>query len=188
LALLKWQLSDDNYLVPQSYSEGMRLDAETQQIVGADIDKDYLSFYSEVSVKESFQVGFGELCYIHDQFIRPINDIMRNKKRPQPIAIQRLRSALPPMAFSTYFPKFAAENATFFDYFLPDIGNCPVHDKCRVMPIAKPYNSTPNGLRQLERFKFDAGLDLTPLVFQAETAYYTFNNDLRNYEYCSPYV
>ena len=135
------------------------------------------------------QVGFGDLCYIHDQLIRPINDIMHKIERDQPIAIKALMETLPKKTFDRYFPKFAAETATPFDHFFPDIGYCSLEKtECPPIPIALRYNSTANGLRQLERFRFDGGLDVTPLTFQAETLYYSFMNELRANGYCSPYI
>lgn len=137
----------------------------------------------------TLQVGFGDLCYIHDQFIRPINDMVHKIDREYPVAVKILLESLPLLSFGKYFPKFATKTATFFDHFFPDVGHCPLSKtECRPIPFALTYNSTANGLRQLERFRFDGGLDVTPVTLRAETLYYTFMEELRQSKYCSPYV
>ncbi len=192
-ALLKWQLSDDNNLVPRSYSFGLRLDWDTKHIYTTDIENDFLTYYKNTSIKETFQVGFGDLCYIHDQFIKPINEIMRKEERSQglPEAVHRLKSALPDRLFKRYFPKFVLKpnKVTFFDYILRDVGNCnPVEPNCRDMPVAQKFTSTPAGLRQWQRFIYEANYNVTPLVTEAENIYYEFMSYLKKYNYCSPYA
>jgi hypothetical protein len=135
-------------------------------------------------------VGFGEMCYIHDQLIKPINDIVRNRRPELPDVVLVLRKSLPYKIFAKYFPKFASNSATFFDYFLPDVG-IDYNNYCKIcdeIPVALKFNSTPNGKRQLDRFRYDADTDITHEVYEAENQYYRFITDLRYFDYCSPYI
>jgi hypothetical protein len=61
LVFLKWQLSDDTHLVPQSYSGNNRMipnrrTPATGRIVISNIETDVLAYYNNVRVKEAFQV------------------------------------------------------------------------------------------------------------------------------------
>jgi hypothetical protein len=166
---------------------------DKKNIYTTDIENDFLTYYKNTTIRETFQVGFGDLCYIHDQFIKPINEIMRNdeKSRPLPEAIHRLKLSLPDRLFKLYFPKFALKpnKVTFFDYILRDVGNCnPVKPNCRDMPIARKFTSTPAGLRQWKRFMYESRYNVTPLAIEAENIYYEFMFLLKKYKYCSPYA
>jgi len=183
----KWQLSDDQNLVPQTYNNSYKYDPDLDQILPANIESDYLTYYKDIRVKETFQIGFGELCYIPDQMIKPINDMIKNKRAKLPIAAQRLVNSLPNDLLAKYFPKFAANNANFFDHLFPDVGNCPLN-RCEPMPIALSYNSTANGRRVLANFRDDVNTDETGDIYRSENSYYKFMNDLNNNHYCSPYV
>lgn len=187
-AILKWQLSNDQNLVPHSFNEGSKYNWRTEEISRADIERDFFTYYSSIRVKESFQIGFGEMCYIHDQLIKPINDIIHNRRSELPNVVNGLKKSLPYKLFAKYYPKFASNSATFFDYFLPDVRISYKNSNCGEIPIALAYNSTPNGRRQLYKFKSDAYIDVTPDVFEAEDEYYSFMKDLRSYQYCSPYL
>jgi hypothetical protein len=171
----------------------LRLDWDTKYIDTTDIENDFLTYYNNTTIRETFQVGFGDLCYIHDQFIKPINEIVRNEERSRklPEAVRRLKSSLPHLLFQRYFPKFALKpnRVTFFDYILKDVGDCnPVKPNCRDMPVAPKFTSTPAGLRQWERFMYEAKFNITPLVITAENIYYEFMFYLKKYNYCSPYA
>jgi hypothetical protein len=114
--MFKWQLLHDEHLVSRSFNLGIKLVDETQKVVMSNIDTDYLTYFKNISVREAFQIGFGDQCYIYDQLIDPINKMLRNEKIPEPKVIQRLRFSLPPLAFAKFFPKSALypENITFF--------------------------------------------------------------------------
>ncbi len=187
--MFKWQLSQDEHLVPRSFNLGIKLDDETQKIVMSNIDTDYLTYFKNISVREAFQIGFGDQCYIYDQLIGPINKMLRNEKIPEPEAIQRLRFSLPPLAFAKFFPKSALypENVTFFDYFLPDVGDCNPEPDCKLMPVALKFLDTDNGRRQYKVFVEAANFDITRFAKPAEDHYYEFIYYLNKY-YCSPYV
>ncbi len=92
----KYHLSRDELLVPNTYNMDFRLINKTQQIVLTDIEKDTLTYYENITVKETFQLGYGELCFIHDQ-------MLRNEKPSEPLAVQRLRYQLPPSIFAKIF-------------------------------------------------------------------------------------
>ncbi len=103
----KYHLSRDDLLVPESYSLGIKLINETKKIVISDIDKYNLTYFENIPVREAFQLGYGDLCYIFDQMIRPINQMLKNEKPPEPVALQRLKTQLPPDILTKYYPKFA---------------------------------------------------------------------------------
>ena len=192
-AILKWQLADDNNLVPSAYSQGSKFDWKTDSVLGADLQNDYLTYYEDVRVKEVFQVGYGELCYIQDQLVRPILDIISNKKPKIPKTVIHLKKSLPDKAFKRYFPKFAANTATPFDYLLPDVGKSFKLKKkylkgCKDLPVALGYESTPNGRKFLKVMATEANIDVTPDVLYAEQQYFKFMKTLKRYRYCSPYV
>lgn len=192
-SLLKWQLTDDKNLVPNSYDLGIKLDWDTQKVLISDIENDVFTYYTNITVKESFQVGFGELCYIHDQLIKPINQIIKNEKRKLPKAVQRLKSSLPKKLFKRYFPKFALfpNRVTFFDHVLPEVGDCnptKPNGLCNHMPLAQRFTSTENGRRVWDDFIHLANFNVTPHVLAAEDTYFDFMNHLNKYHYCSPYV
>jgi hypothetical protein len=181
---LKWQLSRSEFLVPISYT-GLRLDSNTKRWKSANIHTDYLTYFDKTLVKEVFQVGFGDLCWVLDQLIKPINQLINNEKTELPIAVNRLPKS------RIYFPKFYSGDLTFFDYNLPNVGNCNRHSLrklCKSMPLTQPFTSTANGRRQLFRFKFDENLDLSYTVLLGENIYYNFMIDMLNAQYCSPYI
>jgi hypothetical protein len=186
--MLKWQLSRDDYLVPRSYNLGIRLDEDTQEIVGSDIS-DNLTYYKNIPVADTFLVGYGDQCYIYDQLVRPINQLMNKETIPEPEAIRRLRNSLPTQIFAKYYPRFhfSNESESIFDSILPDVGHCNPKPVCKPMPIAPKFTDTDNGRRQYKAFIEDANFDITQFVVPAEEYYYQFMDDL-NKVYCSPYV
>ncbi|CAG2108021.1 unnamed protein product [Medioppia subpectinata] len=189
-AILKWQLADDQNLLPISYNQGMKHDWQRDEITSADIENDYLTYYEKARIKEIFQIGFGDMCYIHDQLVQPILDIVAKKRPKLPKMARNLRKMLPNDVYENYFPKFAAKTATFFDYFLPVVHNGVHKPKgyCNELPIALSYNSTPNGRRLLGQLQTLAGIDVTPEALNAEQQYYEFIDDMNKYRYCSPYL
>ena len=145
----------------------------------------------DVTVKEMFQVGYGELCYIHDQLVRPILNIMSNKPTKVPKSVTNLQKALQEKVFEFYFPKMLQKTATPFDYILPDVPKSSKHHYlkgCKDIPVALHYASTSNGRRLLEAMATKANIDITPNVLAAEQQYYEFMKALKRYRYCSPYV
>jgi tyrosinase len=188
---LKYHLRRDILLVPESYSLGYKLIDETHEIVKCDIDNDNLTYFENISVKEAFQVGFGDLCYIYDQMIRPINQMLKNEKPPEPVALKRLKTQLPPNILAKYFPKFAQtpNDLTFFDYIFDNVGNCNPGrpPNCRSMPIAIGFNDTANGRRQWKAFQGDANMDVTQFLKRYQDFYYEMMKDL-NENYCSVYA
>ena len=189
---LKWQLQRNNNLVPKTYNLGNKLDLDSQNISASNLESDHLTYFENVTVKEVFQIGYGDMCYIYDQMIKPINDIIKNKKHELPEYVHRMRSTLTDEKFSYYFPKFAlhADEVTYFDYVLPDVGKCnaiQTNGFCSKIPVAQKFTETENGLRQWLRFVKD-GFDLTPNIVIAENLYEQFIKDLIHNNYCSPYI
>jgi hypothetical protein len=206
----RFQLSEDEFLVPITYNFGVRLIDETQDIVIANIDSDNLTYYTDIPVKETFQMGYGDLCFIPDFLVRPINQLLNNQTPAEPLAIQRLKEELDPLVLARYFPLFALEQYSFFNYYFEDVGDCNPKPQiinnltntlsciinplacitdppsCRNIPAALKFNDTPQGRRQLNAFETDENFDVTPFLYPAEGYYY--NLDSINPSYCSPYA
>ncbi len=160
---IKWWLK----FSPQSFNHSTSYDWKTQEISRANIQNDVLSYYSNVKVKESFEVGFGEMYYIRDQLIKPINDIIRNRRPELPDVVLELRKSLPYEIFAKYFPEFASNSATFFDYFLPNVG-IDYNNYCKIcdeIPVALKFNLTLIGRIQLNRLWYDADTHITHEVY-----------------------
>ena len=188
LSLWKWQLMNDRNLVPENYNLGVKYNFQLMRSEIADINRDILPVF-DVPIKESFQLGYGELCYVYDQLIKPINQLIKGKYSPLPVAAKRLRAVLPKKLFDVYYPKFALypNKVTIFDHLMPDIpDHCNV--ACRSTPVAHNFKDTPEGLRVLDHYKNDLGLDLTPSVTEWENSYLRLMGFVNQYQYCSPYV
>jgi hypothetical protein len=146
-----------------------------------------LTYYSNVPVIETFQVGFGDLCWVHDQHIKPINSLIKNEEIEVPIAIKRLPQTL----LRNFYLKLLSGNFTFLHYNFPEVGDCnrnSLRERCRRMPLMQSFLSTANGRRQLSHFQFDAGFDISPAVLFSETVYYDFMYEMSKSNYCSPYA
>ena len=186
---LKWQLKDDRNLLPDDYDFGIRYDFNLKRTVVADINRDTLPGFPGVSVKEAFQLGYGEVCSVYDQVIKPINQLMERHYSPIPRAAKRLKDALPKKLFELYYPKFALypHKVTDLDHLMTEI---PDHCNavCRPTPVAYNYEDTPEGLRAWNRFKNDLGMDMTKVLTEIEKSYLRFMGFINGYQYCSPYV
>ncbi len=184
---LKWQLNDPKHLVPQTYNLGIKIDTLSRLISKSNVESDYLNYYNQTTIAETFQVGFGDLCWIPDQFVLPIIRMINNEKIETPIAIQRF----PKMFYPRFFPKILSGNYTFFDYLLPDVPDCNngSSEKCKQMPLMSPFLATANGRRQMRHFLLDNGIDTSSSALMSESSYYEFMARLsRASTYCSPYV
>jgi len=185
--LFKWQFSRRENLVPQSYSIGLKIDPDTNKISKPNLEKDYLSYYNNISIIETFQIGFGDLCWVHDQHIKPINRLIKNEKSEVPTAIKRI----PPLMMKRFYPKFYSGNYTVFSYTLPEVGDCnrdSQRQRCKSMPVLQPFLYTANGRRQMRSFLLDAHVDSATVATYSESAYYDFMADMLKHQYCSPYV
>ncbi len=173
--------------MPLSYNSGIRIDSKTKTIFQSNIENDYLTYFNNTSVREALQVGFGDLCSINDQHIKPINRLIRGQKSKVPEAITRL----PPHLFKKYYPKFYSGDFSFFNYVLPDVRDCnqnSMRHRCKAMPVLEPFLSTAYGISQMKRFASDDRVDITLGVFFSESIYYDFMSDMTKAQYCSPYV
>jgi hypothetical protein len=185
--LFKWQFRESKNLVPESYNFGVKFVPNTNIITKSNLYRDYLTYYSNTSIIESLQIGFGDLCWVHDQHIKPINSLIKNEKIEVPIAIKRL----PQNILKKFYPQFLSANYNIFTYVLPEVGDCnrnSMSKRCRRMPLMQSFLSTANGRRQLSHFKFDAGFDISPAVLFSETVYYYFMYEMSKSNYCSPYA
>ncbi len=185
--LFKWQFRESKNLIPESYNFGVKFVQNTNIITKSNLYRDYLTYYSNVSIIESLQIGFGDLCWVHDQHIKPINSLIKNEKIEVPVAIKRL----PQNILIKFYPQFLSGNYNIFNYILPEVGDCnrnSLRKRCRRMPLMQSFLSTANGRRQLSHFQFDAGFDTSSTVLFSETAYYYFMYEMSKSNYCSPYA
>jgi hypothetical protein len=72
----KYYLSQDDLLVPESYSLDIKLMNNSKNIVISNIDEYNLTFWH---FREAFQLRHYDLCYIYDQLVRPINQMLKNE-------------------------------------------------------------------------------------------------------------
>jgi hypothetical protein len=88
----KYHLSRDDLIVPEIYSLGIKFINDSQKVETSDIEKDNLKNFDNIPIREAFQSGFGGLCYIYDQLVLPINQMLKNEKTLEPVALQRLKT------------------------------------------------------------------------------------------------
>ena len=189
LSFYKYQLSSDENLMSNNFDAGIKYDFKLKRTAIADLKRDVLPEFTDISLIETFQLGYGELCYVHDQLIKPINQLMKGHYSPIPKAVERLKTTLPETLFELYYPKFALypNKVTIFDHMMTEI---PDHCNaiCRPTPVAYNYVDTPEGLRAWNRFKNDLGMDMTKVLTEIEKSYLRFMGFINGYQYCSPYV
>jgi hypothetical protein len=139
---------------------GFKIINEKYQVVLIDIEKDSLTYYENITVIEVFQVGYDDFCFIQDQMVLPINQIIKNQKLPEPVAFQRLKNQLPSPLLAKYFPKYEQNpnNLTFFDFIFDNVVDCNPNPNYRPMPIELEFNETENGRRQMTRYEISWGL------------------------------
>ena len=181
IAFFKWQLQNKENLVPLTYNNGIIVDPDTGQIRRGDLTRDKLPFFN-VSVLEAFQVGFGQLCYIHDHNIVAINQMINNKKNSIPVNYNKL----PDRMARQYYPNFYTGNYTALHYVSEPMINC--NRKCRPITVPEDFSSSLNGRRLLHLYKYMSGLDLKDYVIQTELEHASFITDLNSVGYCSPYI
>ena len=181
--MLRWQLLEKEFLTPLSYNWIPRLNPRNGKIVNnASITTDHLTGVPSVKVKEMFWVGFGDLCYITDQLVKPINNLWNGVKDSVPSAAKRFPNAI----IEKYYPYFAQGDFTGLANKLEEVGDC--NKAC--LPIPKPIlmRETEQGKLQFEAFRYDEGLDLGPQIKMAEHSLIKIWSDLNKANYCSPYV
>src|SRR4051812_6186684 len=106
--LLRWQLQDSKFLTPLDYGNDPTppFNLINRTIKPTKILTDRLTGAPSVTIRELFWVGFGDLCFIPDQLVRPINNIMKGIRDPIPTAAKRL----PKNILKQYFPAFFSGN------------------------------------------------------------------------------
>ena len=145
---LRWQLLKKEFLTPLSYNWEPRLNDKNGQIaLNASIMTDTLNGVPSVRVKEMFWVGFGDLCYITDQLVKPINNLWKGVKDDIPSAVKRFPKGI----IEKYFPYFEQGNYSRLFHKLEDVGDC--NKAC--LPITRPtlMSDTQQGRLQFEAFK-----------------------------------
>ena len=183
---LRWQLLKSEFLTPLSYNWLPRFNPDNGQLIrNASIMTDTLNGVPSVKVKEMFWVGFGDLCYITDQLIKPINNLwkgVKDEKDTIPSAVKRLPKAI----IEKYFPYFQQGNFSVLAHKLEDVGDC--NKACLPIPRPTLMCETQQGKLQFEELRYDEGLDLSTKIKMSEQYFYKIWLDLNNSKYCSPYV
>ena len=181
--LFQWQLLKSEYLTPLSYDWRPRLHPHNGEIVrNASIRTDTLNGVPSVKVKEMFWVGFGDLCYITDQLVKPINNLWNGVEDTIPSAAKRF----PKWIVEKYFPYFHQGNFTSLAHKLEEVGDC--NKACLPIPRPTLMRDTEQGRRQFEAYRYDEGLDQTEDVEVDEQYFYNLWSELNSAGYCSPYV
>lgn len=179
---IKWHLFKKQFLTPLGYNSGKgSLDKNSCELKRPNIRDQKLTGVPQVSIKETFWIGFGDYCSIPDQLVRPINNLMKGLSDPVPTALKRL----PKSFVNKYFPALR-ENSSYLLHMFEEVGDC--NQECRPIPKPTFMVETENGRRQIRGYEYDNGVDLGSDVFIAEKLFYNFWQDLTNAKYCSPYV
>ena len=178
----RWQFSRREFLTPLSYDNINAYRQSDGIIRRPNIRTDYLTGAPGVTIRQMFWIGFGDICYIPDQLVRPINNLMKGIRDPIPTAAKRLPQSIK----QKYFPNFYSGNFSGFSHTFEEVGEC--NAKC--LPLPKPtfMRETEIGRRQFEQYVHDVGFNAGPTVDFYERKMYRLWEDLNWYKYCSPYV
>ena len=180
---LRWQFLRREFLTPLSYDNLDAFQLKDGDVRTPNIRTDYLSGAPGVTIRETFWIGFGDYCYISDQLVRPINNLMKGIRDPIPTAAKRL----PKWITKKYFPNFRTlGNFSALSHTFEEVGEC--NAKC--LPLPKPtfMRETEIGRRQFEVYAFDEGLDEGAGIDFYERRLYRLWSDLNKAKSCSPYV
>ena len=138
--LFKWQLLKREHLTPLSYDWRPRLHPHNGNIVlNASIATDTLNGVPSVRVKEMFWLGFGDLCSVSDQLVKPINNLWKGVKDTVPSAAKRL----PKSIIEKYYPFFAQGESSGLAHTLEEVGDC--NKACLPIPRPTLFNDTEQG-------------------------------------------
>lgn len=188
LYIFKANLFNDELLIFDA-EDASKYDYEKKVRITGRADNITLNYFTNVTIAEGAQFGYGELCYIPDVIVSDILNVVNNITPEVPEAIKKLKSVLPEKEFKEYFPHFAANNATYFSFDFINVGKRNENNKnCSSVPYPETYNSTANNRRQYERFRTEIGHDLTGYADDGERDERQFIATLNKYKYCSPYV
>ena len=180
--ILRWQLLNNKHLTPLTYDLMVAFNQKDGSVQNASIRTDTLTGAPNVRIKELFWVGFGDLCYITDQMVEPINKLWKGIKEPVPTIAKRL----PKWVLEKYFPIFNSGNFSGLSHTFEEVGDC--NKRCLPLPKPTVMRDTEQGRIQFEAYRYDQGLDLSSLVRMAEDKYLKMWSDLNSSGYCSPYV
>ena len=180
--LFRWQLQKKEFLTPLSYDALHAFNVHNGSVQKANISFDTVTGIPSVTIKELFWMGFGDLCYVQDQLVRPISNLWKGLKDPIPTAVKRL----PQWIIEKYYPVFNAGNFTGVSHTLEEVGDC----NTRCFPIPRPtlMRETEQGKNQFEAYVLDLGMDQGSTVELSERKYYGLWSELSRAQYCSPYI
>ena len=143
--------------------------------------------YFNRSAIEYFQLGYGDMCYVYDNLIDPINRVMRNEPPVIPAALDRLLNQLNDSLLAQYYPLFAQGQYDFTTNVFEPIE--PICNRaCKPQPFFQRYNDTENGRRVNIDFTYDLGFDQYQPIQQFQQYFWNLTSDLNDARYCSPVV
>lgn len=177
----KWHMSRKENLTPLDFNGSPVFDQRTGTIRKGNVYTDTITGTGGVPVRQMFWFGFGDLCYIADQLVRPINNLMKGVADPVPEALRRL----PKPVLMKYFPRLLRINKTSLLHMFEDVGDC--NQECKPLPKPTFMGETEQGRRQFRAYQYDV-YDDTSDASKAEQLIYSLWSDLDYHHYCSPYV
>ena len=143
--------------------------------------------YFNRSAIEYLQFGYGDMCYVYDSMIDPINRVMRGESPVIPTALKRLLSQVPNATLTKYFPLFAQGKLDFTTHTFEELDpNC--NPGCKPSPYFQRYNDTENGRRQNTMYRYNLDYDMYDVIQKYQINYYNLNRDLNRVGYCNPAV
>jgi hypothetical protein len=147
---------------------------------------DRITYYNRSAV-EYYQLGYGDMCYVYDNLIDPINRVMRNEPPVIPAALDRLLQQVDDTLLAEYFPLFAQGKYDFSTHMFEEIeGNC--NHECKPSPFYQRYNDTENGRRQVVELRYGLAFDENNYEQKFQDYFWSMTSDLNSARYCNPVV
>jgi hypothetical protein len=150
--LAKWQLSKPAYLTPMSYNTAWKFDPATRQMSQANLTTDTMCHYN-TPVVDTWHLGFGEMCFVCDQVVLAINQMLNNQTVSNGALHKSLSKKIRLKSSKTMNPL----NTVFTERAI-DASEC--NPQCNPMPYPPSYLSDANNRRQLEKMTNNWGLNL----------------------------
>ncbi|CAG2171134.1 unnamed protein product, partial [Oppiella nova] len=175
----RWQLARQENLTPLSYNIiNNRFNPDSGEIETASIATDNLTGAPDVSIRSLWWLGFGTLCSVPDNLIKPIVRVTKGQADPLPRAISRMQAWI----IAKYYSGYLNGNTSAFLNTFDEVGDC--NQQC--LPLPKPtfLPETAAGRAILAMNDVNRGAILSI----AEQRYYDLWFDLSKSGYCSPYV
>ena len=179
-----------------------RIDRCNGQLYQARFREDYVTAFPELKVRDTWLYGCQPYCAISNQLASDVLDAINGVRPPIPEAIKRMQNdpTLQPLLIR-YFPLFANNSYTVWDTAFTEVGNCNPSNKvpvsllnltlvetCNKFPMIQPYIVTEQGRGQMERYRYDANIDIMAIIIALNEYWNQFCREFRRLNYCSPYA